>query len=942
MGLYSKIIDLQKLGQAWDKVKKNKPAAGVDQVTYEEFDREKVQQLKDLNQELKDHGYHTLPVKLVNLYKGEKVRKIALYSMRDKVVQQSLARELSGIFDTMFTKQTYAYRANKSALTAIDEIHTAIVEGQNSVFLKIDVSGFFEHIRWERLERILRVYIHEEDVIQLIHENACSTSLNEKSGELEQMHCGIYQGSGIAPILSNIYMMEFDKWLVTLKDIYFIRYSDDLLLLGKDHGRLFSLLQEIVIRLEECGLKIKEEKSHLGEVREGFQFLGYAFDENGKAIPQKAEDNLTERLEMFWLTNHNLSIEEKLRKVMEVVGGWEQYFRGEREIGSIFELAACVYVNSGGTIGNEDIERKRWCFKNPFRDLTLYFAEYWKEKNNAAWQLFEYEQFYSLERSIELENRDSADKYITELNREYVVLLRQESKDAALEIMQLYADLGLYAKAEFWQAKSEEYKRLEGDLRVQLIQSAVGVVEPLVTKYSVENILRLFVGREDVFAKETLDVHGRRKKEIDYRPLTERIVAEHLNGKSTIDTYIQRPNATVRFMVIDIDISKRIILTVNRSSDGFQHYLQKALDYAAEVKKVLAHWGIRACIEYSGNRGYHVWVLFTEWIQTRYANLLWDALEASLKKDEDITIEFFPNKTRVLDGKKMGQVIKLPFGIHIKSGERSYFLDEEGSPVTDIDAMMDSMPRTTLAEVKKVLTLCDKAENTSGLRQVQVQEDLSAYEPLAVSVADVLHKCALLRYLCQKSVKTGYLTHYERLTVLYVFGHLGNDGKQFVHQVMSFTLNYKFQVTDHFINKCPEKPISCVKLREQYKQLTAEIGCSCAFKRKENCYPSPVLHAINSVNGFQEDITLPTARTLTKEKEEKLKEGLNIYVKVQELAKSILDYKKQRRSVDKQIEKVERELSAIFDEQKTDHMEIEMGLLKRKIIDGKTEWVIEL
>lgn len=71
MGLYSKIIDLQKLGQAWERVKRNKPAAGVDHVTYEMFDSTCKEELKQLNIELAEHRYKSLPVKLSNLYKGE-------------------------------------------------------------------------------------------------------------------------------------------------------------------------------------------------------------------------------------------------------------------------------------------------------------------------------------------------------------------------------------------------------------------------------------------------------------------------------------------------------------------------------------------------------------------------------------------------------------------------------------------------------------------------------------------------------------------------------------------------------------------------------------------------------------------------------------------------------------------------------------------------------
>lgn len=103
MSLYSKIIDIQKLQAAWRNVKKNKPARGVDDVTWEMFDNNIREELKQLNLELKNHEYHPFPVRMVNMYKEEKIRKIALFSMRDKVVQQATAQELTRIYDADFS-----------------------------------------------------------------------------------------------------------------------------------------------------------------------------------------------------------------------------------------------------------------------------------------------------------------------------------------------------------------------------------------------------------------------------------------------------------------------------------------------------------------------------------------------------------------------------------------------------------------------------------------------------------------------------------------------------------------------------------------------------------------------------------------------------------------------------------------------------------------------
>jgi uncharacterized coiled-coil DUF342 family protein len=92
----------------------------------------------------------------------------------------------------------------------------------------------------------------------------------------------------------------------------------------------------------------------------------------------------------------------------------------------------------------------------------------------------------------------------------------------------------------------------------------------------------------------------------------------------------------------------------------------------------------------------------------------------------------------------------------------------------------------------------------------------------------------------------------------------------------------------------------------------------------------------------QEDITIPTSRSLSTEKEKTVIDELNVHKKAQELAGRILELRKQQRAIDKNVAKVERELEKIYDSVGTDVLEIEMGMLvRRKKADGY-EWVIEI
>ena len=171
---------------------------------------------------------------------------------------------------------------------------------------------------------------------------------------------------------------------------------------------------------------------------------------------------------------------------------------------------------------------------------------------------------------------------------------------------------------------------------------------------------------------------------------------------------------------------------------------------------------------------------------------------------------------------------------------------------------------------------------------------------------------------------------------------MGEEGREFVHTVMSFTLNYQYFTTDKFIKKLLSRPISCIKLREQYKSVTAEYGCNCMFKRTKNCYPSPVLHAIKKNSEESNGITLPVSRNISEEKKKAVYQEINIHAQVQELAEKIVEFKRQKKGLDKSIEKVERELHVIFNNAKIDCMEVSMGMLVRRKKGEKYEWVIEI
>lgn len=934
MGIYTKIIDMQKLRKAWEKVKKNKPACGADQITCEDFDRNLKENLYQLHLELAEKRYQPGLVKLIKLSKNGKERAVSLCNMRDKIVQRSIADELNKIYEPLFSKNSYAYRQGMSAIQAVEKIEKNIRLGNYTHYVKGDIEKFFDNIPFSGLREDLEKKIQEREVLDLIFCCLAAGGIDDQ-GKIIPKEKGIYQGSILAPVLSNIYLLNFD-YEMEGKKVFYLRYSDDCIALCENLEGAGHILKELSSGLQRLELSLNTEKSCVGKIEDGFQFLGYEFSKKGMKIPKKAKEHLENSIENIWLEDNQISFGEKLEKAVKISTGWEQYYRGERKTENIFIYLILVYqAEKNGEDKLDELKESRRSLHNDYYDVCCYLASWWKEKEQEEMRLFEYEDYYGWHISDAYPVLQRKRKILDEIFIQYERLGDDESEENLIEIMQLYADAGLYSVADMVDSymKRKNWKPDE-----KIIVPAQPELQGKIQVRDFNLFMNLFAGREDMYAEEK-EINGHRKYEPVMQPLTLMEIRSQLAGERTIATYVQRSNATAHFLVLDIDISKKVLLTHTEEKD-FRKYYKAAGEYVKKVLDILKQMGIMGYPEESGYRGYHVWIFCKEWISVRYINLLSDCILKRIPENEDIQVEMFPNKTHLKAG-RAGQAIKLPYGLHTQTGRQGYLCERDLSRVDDIDAYMKGIVSYSLNEIKRMI---GKAAGYQEKEKTAVPLILEATDLTGLNsgIIVVLQKCNLMRYLYCKAKRTGYLNHGERLSVLYVFGHLGAEGKEFVHRVMEFTMNYQYHVTQHFIERLLEKPISCTKLRENYQKITAEYGCSCNFKRSRNCYPSPVLHAAKISDEEKLDVTVPVSRKISKEKEDKIREELNLPRTVLLLAKKLQELKKQKRGIEKAVHKTEMELMQIFDSQEVDCMEIDLGLLCRRKAEGGTEWFIEL
>ncbi len=938
MGLYSRIIDTINLNTAWGHIKRNKPAAGVDDVSWEDFEGNLSENILQLNLELQEHTYEVSPVKMVKLRQEDKYRDVSLYTMRDKVVQTSLATELTSRLDSSFSKHTYAYRPNTSALNAISEIEKIIMDGKYAIALKTDVRGFFDNINQTILKKMLEDELKELDVVELIM-SIIRTPMLGKDGTLLEKQVGIYQGASISPILSNLYLRKVD--LFFMQDSFFYgRYADDIIMLFSDVEEAENAFIALSGMLENLELSINQDKTYIRTISEGFDFLGYHFDNTGKSVPVKAEAHLEQSLEDVWLSMIGADIEDRLIKGSQILNGWEQYYRDERPIGSIYEYAVVIYMMRHKKELQSMLEKRR-DFANTQKDICRYLAEVWSENGWLDYVILEYEQYFEIASDYSsIDNKELKEEIIS-LFSKLIILQDVETWNS---LMQSYSDAGKYERAELVSNKALECAETISTTGVFTYEQAETDYEVNYSRNTLETLFKLFAGREDMYSREYININHQRKTEYVAAQLNINVLKKHMDGQETIGTYLVRSNDTVKYAVFDVDIIKKILM--QNGNDALPEFLSRAGSYVLRMKGILHDMGLKTYIEFSGYRGYHLWLFFTEWVPLRYVYTLQEMVRRKLGEmdDEALSLECFPMQNRRKSG-HAGQNVKMPYGIHLSSGKRSYFVDDTFEPYDDIDEFVEGIAKYTVENLKRVIGnyISDESVKLPSKAKGKIELDYSLLDELPDSVNDVLRGCTLMQYLVNKAITTGYLSHFERLSILNVFGHIGEDGADFVHKVMSFTINYQYNVTQMFIKRMFDKPVSCVKLREQYKLISAEYGCNCAFKRTKDCYPSPVIHALRDNNENNMNITVPISKTLTKTKTEEVIEELNYSSKVDKMAAQLGELNKQKRSINKSIRKIERELVNLFDNAKTDCMEIEMGMLiRQKNTDGAYDWIIDI
>lgn len=331
--LIDKVQSARTLELAWEKVKSNAGACGVDGITIGRFDKDSQSRLLAVSEQIKRGSYQPKPVKRVWIDKpgSAEKRPLGIPTVVDRVVQAAVRMVIEPIFENRFAKHSYGFRPGcgcKDALRRVEEL----LRAGNAHVVDVDIKGYFDAIPHDRLMALVREHIADGRVLGLI-EGFLKQGVIEGENWQDAKE-GTPQGGVISPLLANIYLNPLD-WLMAGLGFEMVRYADDMVVLCRSHQEAQTALEKLREWMTQVGLTLHPDKTRTVDMNladSHFDFLGYRFKRSRrgrliKLVRPKSLRKLRESIKPRTRRNNGRSMEAIVADINRTLTGWYAYFK---------------------------------------------------------------------------------------------------------------------------------------------------------------------------------------------------------------------------------------------------------------------------------------------------------------------------------------------------------------------------------------------------------------------------------------------------------------------------------------------------------------------------------------------------------------------------------------------------------------------------------------
>jgi group II intron reverse transcriptase/maturase len=343
-------VGKREVWEAYKRVRANRGAAGVDEVSLEMFDADLERNLYRIWNRMASGSYFPPPVKRVEIPKGDgKVRLLGIPTVADRVAQMVVQRRLEPLLEPSFHADSYGYRPRRSA-------HQALRTARNRCWrydwiLDLDIASFFDNIDHELMMKAVRKH-SDRAWVTLYIERWLKADVAMPDGTRVRREKGTPQGGVVSPLLANLFLhYAFDQWMVRHNpNVPFERYADDIVCHCSTRSQAEALRVMLEERFGSCGLTLNPQKTCVvycadANRRGGyeicrFDFLGYTFKPRkamnrfgrlftsfSPAVSDKAGKSIRREIRGWGLQRlSRYSLGELLSRLKPTLVGWIRYY----------------------------------------------------------------------------------------------------------------------------------------------------------------------------------------------------------------------------------------------------------------------------------------------------------------------------------------------------------------------------------------------------------------------------------------------------------------------------------------------------------------------------------------------------------------------------------------------------------------------------------------